>query len=707
LPATIQQAVDRRISSLAADLREVLAVASVLGRSFDVRDLESLVRDPEGLDEALDRLIDGALLEEERRSRGDRLSFVSAVVREVLYAQIPRRRRRGLHRRLAEHLERRYEGRLERVYAQLLHHFAEGDVPERSVFYGIREAKHSLEAFSSEEAIRACRTALEFLDEDWEGEAAVRGEVHELLAQAYQMGGELGSALHEGEAAIAVYHRHGLAEDEVRVLLFAARTAWQARRTAEARRWVELGIDAARGAGGDEALGQLLVLAATLAGLRGENDLATELLQEADALDRTPDEEGPRQCSGGRLVVALASPSVASEPAAMQSQEDVEVLANIFETLLVTDDDGHLLPWLAECWEPVDDCLFRFTLRQDVRFHDGHRLRAKDVVASLERLIRLHAGALPPAVADVVGVDEFLRGEAPQVRGIRAVEGGIVEIKLRAPLPIYPVLLASSVAAITRISDEAAIGGELAKGTGPFKLASLGVRSTLIERFDGYWRQTPAYVDAIEFRFVESTRAMTAGLQRRELDIIRILSNEDIEEEVAPDSLGTSVEGPVKLTYFALFSGAHGSLCQRREVRQVLMRAVPVQELVWGELGRFAVPAAGLVPSGILGYDPGRRRELLDPEQGRARLREAGVASGTALRVLVFPVIVERYSSFFEAVCERWAALGFSLEVQRIDMGNFLATGLLPEGADVIVLRWGADYDDPDDFTYGNFHSRG
>ncbi|HFE44891.1 MAG TPA: hypothetical protein ENJ18_05255 [Nannocystis exedens] len=97
----------------------------------------------------------------------------------------------------------------------------------------------------------------------------------------------------------------------------------------------------------------------------------------------------------------------------------------------------------------------------------------------------------------------------------------------------------------------------------------------------------------------------------------------------------------------------------------------------------------------------------MDPERGRARLREAGVASGTTLRVLVFPVIVERYSSFFEAVCERWAALGFSLEVQRIDMGNFLATGLLPEGADVVVLRWGADYDDPDDFTYGNFHSRG
>ncbi len=709
LPATIQQAIDRRIANLPGELREVLAAASVLGRSFDARDLETLVRDVDDLDEALDRLIDGGLLEEERQSRGDRLSFVSGVVREVLYAQIPRRRRRSLHRRFAQHLEKRYEGRAERVYAQLLHHFAEGDVPERTVYYGLREARHSLESFSSDEAIRAGRTALEFLDEDWEGEPRAVAEAHEVLAQAYQMAGDLDSALREAEAAIGCYGRLKIADGEVGGLLFAARTAWQARRTDDTRRWVELGINAARAAGEGEALGHLLVLAATLAGLRGENELAADFLREAGSLDRKPRDEGPPQVSGGRLTVALASPAVASEPAALQTQEDAEVLASVFETLLVTDDDGHLLPCLAERWEPgEDDRSFRFTLRADVAFHDGHVMTVVDVIASLERLIRLRAGALPPAVADVAGVEEFLAGETPTVEGIFAVGGLALEIRLKAPLPIYPVLLATPAAAIARISDAAASGGCLAAGTGPFKLASLGVRSTLIERFDGYWRERPVYLDSIEFRFVETSKAMTQGLRNRELDIIRILSTEDLEEEVgSPGFLGASVEGPIKMTYFALFNGRGGSLCKQRAVRQVLARVVPVQELVWQELGRFAVPAAGLIPSGILGYDPGRRRARLTVEEGVELLQEAGVEEGATLRVLVFPVLIERYGAFFDAVCERWAALGLEIEVLRLDMGTFMATGEIPEGADVVVLRWGADYDDPDDFTYGHFHSAG
>src|SRR5690606_29338869 len=44
-------------------------------------------------------------------------------------------------------------------------------------------------------------------------------------------------------------------------------------------------------------------------------------------------------------------------------------------------------------------------------------------------------------------------------------------------------------------------------------------------------------------------------------------------------------------------------------------------------------------------------------------------------------------------------------EVVRLDLGAFIATGAIPANIDVVLLRWGADYDDPDDFTHGNFHS--
>jgi serine/threonine-protein kinase len=68
LPATIQKAVEKRIGRLPEDLRDVLSVASVIGTSFDARDLASLVQ-ARDVDDAIDRLVEEGLIEEERESR--------------------------------------------------------------------------------------------------------------------------------------------------------------------------------------------------------------------------------------------------------------------------------------------------------------------------------------------------------------------------------------------------------------------------------------------------------------------------------------------------------------------------------------------------------------------------------------------------------------------------------------------------------------
>jgi predicted ATPase len=120
LPATIQQAVEKRVARLPEQLRGVLSTAAVMGKTFGFRDLEALVEGNADVDEAVERLIQEGLIEEERQSRGDTLAFTSGVVREVLYAELSRRKRRSLHRRYAEQLEKRHAGKLDRVYPQLV-----------------------------------------------------------------------------------------------------------------------------------------------------------------------------------------------------------------------------------------------------------------------------------------------------------------------------------------------------------------------------------------------------------------------------------------------------------------------------------------------------------------------------------------------------------------------------------------------------------
>ena len=708
LPATIQQAVEKRIERLPEELREVLATAALIGKTFDARDLEALAEGG-GVDEALDRLMSEGLIEEERESRGDVLTFSSGVVRDVLYAGLSRRRRRSLHRRYAELLEQRHAGRLERVLPQLLHHFFQGDVPEKTVEYGLREARASLEAFSAEEAARAAKTALEFLDKEWEGERALEGDVRVLLARAHRMSGDIEGALREATTAVRVFEQEKQPARAAGALLLAAETAWQARRSEEATRWVARGLGSARSAGETETQRLLLSLGATLANLRGEYEKANEYLEEATRLgagvkEAEREEKVP---SGGRLVVALANPVQAREPAAIQTIEEEEVLAGVFETLLASDAQGRVVPALAASWEAGGGGRsFVFRLREGVRFQDGQPLQAADVKASFERSVRESPRDLPAAFAAIQGVSEFIEKKTPGLSGVVVRSDHEIEIRLDEPLPIYPAFLSHQRTAIAR---EASIDGSsriVIVGTGPFRFATHELGRVVLERNPECWRSGLPHLDAVEFRPSMSAAAIARGLRSGEIDLARDLLPQDLEETLRDARFRPGLaEAAKRNTYFALFNCRSGAAAGSESLRRALFGVVRARDLVWRTLGRFAEPAVCLIPPGMLGHDPGRRTPSLTREEAQEILRAGGVATPLTLKAAVHPLLQDRFGSLLTALLSLWSELGVEVKVETPEMAQFLRAFEASEGFDLWIGRWNADYDDPDNFTHGLFHS--
>ncbi|HLA11415.1 MAG TPA: BREX system ATP-binding domain-containing protein, partial [Pyrinomonadaceae bacterium] len=706
LPATIQQAVEKRIERLPEDLREILAIASVIGKSFDSRDLEALAGEKD-IEDAIDRLIDEGLLEEERESRGDRLTFVSGVVRDVLYGSISRRKRRSLHRKYAEVVERRHGGRLERVYPQLVHHFSQGDVPDKTVEYGLRMAKAALDAFSPEEAARAARTVLEFLDDEWEGDPALEGEARMLLAQAYRMAGDVEAGLKEAEAAARIFERENNKSRTVSAFLFATETAWQARKVEETTRLVHQAMEAARTAGDKDSLRHMLSLAATLANLRGEYEKANDYIEEAGSLAPVTKEaeqlqEKPR---GGRLVVAMASPLGVIDPVNMELVEEQEILANVFENLLATDLEGNLIPALCEKWEVSDNgtSVF-FTLRDNVCFQNGEPLTAQSVKQSFEQSIRI-ARELPPGFAAIRGATEFAKGDAQQLETVLVLSDYKLEIQLTEPLSIYPALLTDYKTGITLIRNDDK--EPLPIGTGPFRMTSYRPEVIVLERNERYWKGSPAFLDEVEFRAGLSASEIAAGLRSGSIDVARDLSPQDLEEFLRdPQFRSGLVESPRKNTYFLIFNSTSDSVLQSPELRRALSGVVRTHDLVWQTLGRFAQPAVCLIPPGMLGYDPGRRHQTLTRDEASALLRAADIVDNITLRAAVHPLFLDRYKALLTTLLNIWAELGVKVEVVTPTMALYLESFQNSTGIDVFIGRWNADYDDPDDFTYGLFHSR-
>ena len=85
------------------------------------------------------------------------------------------------------------------------------------------------------------------------------------------------------------------------------------------------------------------------------------------------------------LRLALSGTPSAMDPQFHNLGANLSVAENMFDTLVRMDPDSRLQPGLADQWKLIDDRTWEFHLRPGVRFHDGAKLTADDVIFSLGR----------------------------------------------------------------------------------------------------------------------------------------------------------------------------------------------------------------------------------------------------------------------------------------------------------------------------------
>ena len=130
IPDGVREAIGRRLQGQSDPCRQVLSLASIIGREFDVDLLERI--GPLEQDEvfaALDEAAATRLVSEVPGTRG-RLRFSHMLIRDVLYDDLSTTRRRRLHRETGEALEVLHGRNLEPYLAELAHHYLEAGTAE-------------------------------------------------------------------------------------------------------------------------------------------------------------------------------------------------------------------------------------------------------------------------------------------------------------------------------------------------------------------------------------------------------------------------------------------------------------------------------------------------------------------------------------------------------------------------------------------------
>ena len=109
----------------------------------------------------------------------------------------------------------------------------------------------------------------------------------------------------------------------------------------------------------------------------------------------------------GELKVAMPAKLVALDPYGAQSVEEVlhTSIQHVLEPLVRRDPtSGNLVPNLATEWKNTDPTTWTFTLRKNVKYHDGSNLTAADVKAVLLR-IQDQKGPIAPLFAQLDSVE--------------------------------------------------------------------------------------------------------------------------------------------------------------------------------------------------------------------------------------------------------------------------------------------------------------
>jgi ABC-type transport system substrate-binding protein/class 3 adenylate cyclase len=163
VPTLIQEALQARLDRLAAETREIVALAAVAGRSFSLPLLERLAS-KEQLLPALSELQRLELVVEERRRPALEYRFSHGLVQEAAYGALTSAGKRALHRRVGAALEELVAAEPERAYPALARHFATAEEPAKAADYLLKAGDAARRIYADEEAVSHYRLALPFLD---------------------------------------------------------------------------------------------------------------------------------------------------------------------------------------------------------------------------------------------------------------------------------------------------------------------------------------------------------------------------------------------------------------------------------------------------------------------------------------------------------------------------------------------------------------
>lgn len=383
----------------------------------------------------------------------------------------------------------------------------------------------------------------------------------------------------------------------------------------------------------------------------------------------------------------------------------------LFSGLVSFDPRLNLVPDLAERWDiNADGTVYTFYLRKNARFHNGRPVTAQDVIYSWTRAAdpKLQSPTVLTYLGDIVGIREVNEGKAASVSGLKALDDHTLQVTIDAPKPYFLMKLTYPTAFVVDKTNVES-GPEWYRkpnATGPYKLKEWRRGEVMI-----YEANPDFYLGAPSIRYIivtlytgDSVRLYETGkVDMTGLYTYYVDRFTDPTEPLHRE-LVTGVDLCTSYVVFDVTRPPFDDVNVRKAFSLAFNRLQYIEVVLRGR----ALPALGIFPPGLPGFNIALKGITYDPEAARRALAQSKYGKAENLPPIVFTSA--GFGSYISprvaALAQMWKqVLGVTITVENLEPNFYYDQLYAGNHGQLFNYGWCADYPDPENFADVLFHS--
>ena len=362
--------------------------------------------------------------------------------------------------------------------------------------------------------------------------------------------------------------------------------------------------------------------------------------------------------AGGTLTAAILGSMEHVHPWHLINH-DVGVIKNLlYSNLVRTLPDNSIVPEVAKSLPKVsaDGLTYVFELRQDVRFHNGDKLTADDVLYSYEKFLE----------------KARRRGEFKLFLDSVHKDGDFtVRFQLHRPWSGWLLYLTKYMALVRKGTDpEKLFQGTEGSGSGPYTLKSFkGDVEAVLEAFPDYFGGTPRQ-KTIRIVRIPDAATQLANLVAGDVDIISNCPPKDYAGMISkPGYAGGAI--PSAGIFYGVLNRRKppfDNVYLRRAVSNAIDRDFICNDVYYGLVTPSSIPAA---PNDYWYDEKAAKMVSYDPDRAKFNLKQAEIPNG-----FEFEATIPVPSAYIEAneaavvIQANLAEVGIKMKLRQVDFSS-------------------------------------